>query len=72
LALESGHEKYLLTTTTAEDKFLFNITDEIINKLQKEFKEYNYDRDYIFDALKGNSMDLCRTYLYLRKPAQSK
>lgn len=62
----STHKVKTITTTTEDDKTLFNNIDEILNRFVKHFS--NHSGDYILDCLKRNSFNLQDTYLQLCKP----
>ncbi len=59
----------MFKSTTADDRFAFDVLDEVINELQKYFPKY--ERKYIQDALEGNSMNIADTYVYLKNPTES-
>ena len=46
-----------------EDKFVFKVIDKVLTELCSEFPQFT--RDYIFDLLVSNSMNIGRTYLSL-------
>ena len=58
------------TAVTEEDKEIFGKIDEIVDKLQENFKELN--KEFIIDSLKSNSLNLKNTYSYLQNPSEMK
>ena len=63
-------EKRKLNTINEEDKFIFKAIDNIVDGLCNEFK--NYSTDFILETLKQNSMDITKTYIYLKEPIKNK
>ena len=61
-------EKKKLLQINEDDKFVFKVIDNVVDELCKEFKQYT--RDYIFDMLVANSMNIGRTYLSLNDPKE--
>lgn len=53
-------EKKKLLSITEDDKFIFKVIDNVIDELTKEFKHYS--REYIFEVLSANSMNIGRAY----------
>ena len=63
-------EKRKINTINEEDKFIFKAIDNILDGLCNEFK--NYSTDFILETLKQNSMDITKTYIYLKEPIKNK
>ena len=63
-------EKRKINTINEEDKFIFKAIDNIVDGLCNEFK--NYSTDFILETLKQNSMDITKTYIYLKEPIKNK
>lgn len=62
----NAREHRRLFKFTEEDKFIFSCLDGIVESLQREFKEFN--KDFIVQALKMNTLNLPQTYEYLKRP----
>ena len=56
-------ERRRLMQINEEDKFVFKVIDKVLTELCSEFPQFT--RDYIFDLLVSNSMNIGRTYLSL-------
>ena len=56
-------ERRRLMQINEEDKFVFKVIDTVLDELCGEFPQFT--RDYIFDLLVSNSMNIGRTYLSL-------
>lgn len=56
-------ERKKLMQINEDDKFVFKVIDNVLDELCKEFTQFT--RDYIFDILVANSMNIGRTYLSL-------
>lgn len=63
------NSKNKLFIKNKEDKFMLKNLDELVNDLLLIFKDYS--KDFIIDALKGNSMDIEQTYYFLKDPNPS-
>ena len=57
-------EKRKLMQINEDDKFLFKVIDNVIDELLKECGK-QYTREYVFEMLCANSMNIGRTYLAL-------
>lgn len=57
-------EKRKLMQINEDDKFLFKVIDNVIDELLKECGT-QYTREYVFEMLCANSMNIGRTYLAL-------
>ena len=56
-------EKKKLLTINEDDKFVFKVIDSVLDELCKEFNQYK--REYVFEMLVANSMNIGRTFLCL-------
>ena len=63
-------EKKKINSINEEDKFIFKAIDNILDILSNEFK--NYSTDFILETLKQNSMDITKTYNYLKDPIKNR
>ena len=67
---KTGEEKQLLNTINEDDKFVFKAIDNVLDAISAEFK--NYSPDFILETLKQNSMDISKTYAYLKDPFKNR
>jgi hypothetical protein len=65
-----SQKKRKLLAIQEEDKFNFKILDCIVDELASLFPKYT--REIIVSALKGTSMDIEKTYIYLSDPINNK
>ena len=63
-------EKRKMNMINEEDKFIFKAIDNVLDTLSSEFK--NYSTDYILETMKQNSMDISKTYNYLKEPMKNR
>ena len=63
-------EKRRINTINEEDKFIFKAIDNVLDALSAEFKTYS--PEFILEALKQNSMDIGKTYTYLKDPIKNR
>jgi hypothetical protein len=65
----SHNEKELFKTITPDDRYAFDVIDAVVNDLHNHFPKYN--KEFIINALEGNSMNISDTYVYLKNPTES-
>ena len=63
-------EKRRINTINEEDKFIFKAIDNVLDALSAEFKTYS--PEFILETLKQNSMDIGKTYTYLKDPIKNR
>ena len=63
-------KKRKLNEINQQEKFVFKCVDMVTEGLYKEFS--NYSKDYIFEILQQNSMNISKTYICLKEPIKSK
>jgi len=63
-------EKRKINSINEEDKFIFKAIDNVLDVLSSEFK--NYSSEFILETLHQNSMDIGKTYVFLKEPIKNK
>ena len=63
-------EKKKLNTINEDDKFIFKTIDNVLDVLCSEFKSYG--QDYILETLQQNSLDIGKTYAFLKDPIKNR
>ena len=63
-------EKRRINTINEEDKYIFKAIDNVLDALSAEFKTYS--PEFILETLKQNSMDIGKTYTYLKDPIKNR
>ena len=67
---KTEEDKKVLNTINEDDKFVFKAIDNVLDAISAEFK--NYSPEFILETLKQNSMDISKTYAYLKDPFKNR